>query len=40
VGATNRPARRLYESLGFTTRAAFVAAHRAVARHASIAAIA
>ena len=33
VGAPNRPARRLYESLGFTTRAAFVAAHRAVARH-------
>jgi ribosomal protein S18 acetylase RimI-like enzyme len=40
VGATNRPARRLYELLGFTTRAAFVAAHRAVARHASVAAIA
>jgi ribosomal protein S18 acetylase RimI-like enzyme len=33
VGATNGPARRLYESLGFTTRAAFVAAHRPVARH-------
>lgn len=40
VGATNRSARRLYESLGFTTRAAFVAAHRAVARHMSVAAIA
>jgi ribosomal protein S18 acetylase RimI-like enzyme len=33
VGATNRPARRLYESLGFSTRAAFVAGRRAVARH-------